>query len=296
MDKRNLYLMLFLALAIFFSCGSLSTDDPRSIGQGIDYDLTSETRKYVLGLELEEISGLTWEGSGQLACIQDEDGVIYLFDLKSGKVSKRVRFRKSGDYEGIEKSGGGYYVLKSSGKLLFISEKPGGEVNVDEIKTPFSSENNMESLGPGFTKNELLAGTKGKGQVEGVKRKGKGIYGFDKKEEKFRKDPAFMISRSEINEFLNQNGVEKIEGGYGISGVAVHPKKKEVFAISSEGKFLLVLSREGKILNFTDLPRKKYKQPEGICFSPEGDLFISNEGRGGAGNILHFEYLNTKGN
>jgi uncharacterized protein YjiK len=32
------------------------------------------------------------------------------------------------------------------------------------------------------------------------------------------------------------------------------------------------------------------KQPEGICFAPEGDLYISSEGRGADGFILRFAY------
>ena len=57
---------------------------------------------------------------------------------------------------------------------------------------------------------------------------------------------------------------------------------------------LMVLDRNGKVLDLQDLDNKLFLQPEGICFSPQGDLFISNEGRGGKGYILKFKYLKNE--
>ena len=59
--------------------------------------------------------------------------------------------------------------------------------------------------------------------------------------------------------------------------------------ISSVGKLLIVLNRKGKVLDVKELDPKMFRQPEGICFSPTGDMFISNEGQGGKGYILKFQ-------
>ena len=59
--------------------------------------------------------------------------------------------------------------------------------------------------------------------------------------------------------------------------------------ISSVGKLLVVLDRDGYILGVHALDPNLFRQPEGICFSPEGDLYISNEGRGGKGYVLKFK-------
>jgi hypothetical protein len=40
----------------------------------------------------------------------------------------------------------------------------------------------------------------------------------------------------------------------------------------------------------TEFDKKLFRQPEGICFKPNGDLFISNEGDGGKAKILKFKY------
>ena len=59
--------------------------------------------------------------------------------------------------------------------------------------------------------------------------------------------------------------------------------------ISNIGKLLIVMDRRGEILDIHALDIKLFRQPEGICFSPSGDLFISNEGQGGKGYILKFK-------
>ena len=72
------------------------------------------------------------------------------------------------------------------------------------------------------------------------------------------------------------------------SGIAVHPKTGQTFIIASDGKKLLVLSEKGQKEALISLNPKTYRQPEGICFSPDGDLFISSEGKDGDGYILRF--------
>ena len=58
--------------------------------------------------------------------------------------------------------------------------------------------------------------------------------------------------------------------------------------ISSIGKLLLTINRNGKILDIIELDKNIFNQPEGICFSKERNMFISNEGKNGGGNIVKF--------
>jgi len=48
--------------------------------------------------------------------------------------------------------------------------------------------------------------------------------------------------------------------------------------ISSTGKAMIVFDQSGVIVGYYMLPRKIFEQPEGICFSANGDLYISSEG------------------
>jgi sugar lactone lactonase YvrE len=71
--------------------------------------------------------------------------------------------------------------------------------------------------------------------------------------------------------------------------LAIHPIYGDIYIISSVGKLLIILNRHGKVQNVEELDPKLFRQPEGICFSPKGDMFISNEGQGGKGYIVKFK-------
>ncbi len=56
------------------------------------YDLTSPDADYELPDILREISGISWYGNNKIACIQDEQAVIYIFDEKKGEISDSYSF------------------------------------------------------------------------------------------------------------------------------------------------------------------------------------------------------------
>ena len=52
------------------------------------------------------------------------------------------------------------------------------------------------------------------------------------------------------------------------------------------------MSPKGDFRFVGELPRDLFKQPEGITFEfGDGDMYISNEGKGGVANILKFDYI-----
>jgi len=129
------------------------------------------------------------------------------------------------------------------------------------------------------------------------------VYRFDLHTKTTSKTPALII---DIEDLKNSRGYSsgmkwfsrligmldprKREVDFRPSGIAVHPKTKDFYLISSADKMLIVLNREGDIVAVEKLNEKIFKQPEGICFDPEGDLFISNEKNGGRANIVRFDY------
>lgn len=56
-------------------------------------------RKWDMPVELEEISGINYIHSEKMACVQDEEGSIFIFDLNNNLVDKKINFGKTGDYE-----------------------------------------------------------------------------------------------------------------------------------------------------------------------------------------------------
>ena len=71
------------------------------------------------------------------------------------------------------------------------------------------------------------------------------------------------------------------------SAVAIDPITQDLYILAAAGQLMVVLNPEYKVKAVKKLSRKTYGQPEGICFSPEGDLYISNEGGDKKSNFYH---------
>ena len=54
---------------------------------------------------------------------------------------------------------------------------------------------------------------------------------------------------------------------------------------------LVECTPKGKLQKVYSLNYSHFQQPEGISFDINGDLYISNEAKGGKANILNFNYL-----
>ena len=248
----------------------------------LSYDINKPDETYILPEYLEEVSGLTFYQQGQLAMLNDEKGRMYVYDLNLRKVVHRVRFEGNGDFEGIERVGDYIYAIESNGKLYRFNVKMEGIV--EKIKTPFRSSNDVEGLGHDPTTNHLLVALKADGDIKDVEVKGKAIYGYHLLTEKFKKTPLFVIRNKDMKRVLG----DKYK--FNPSGVAVHPITQELYVIAASGQALMVFSPEGEPLHLSRLKRSIFPQPEGITFTPNGDLYISSEVDGEGGIILKFNY------
>ena len=256
----------------------------------LSYDLNKPNQRWDLPNELEEISGLSFFKKNQLACIQDEDGIFYIYDLKKNEISRKDQFGEKGDYEGVEVINDTSYVLKSNGDVFFFPIEKQGIGEVRKIKTDLTKQNDAEGLGFSEALVELLIGCK---EDPGTKKvdieKSRSIYHVDLIEKKFKKKPKYLIDGKSYNEMLEKKGLSKKKHRpFKPSGVAVHPKNGFIFVIGTVGKMMVILTPNGEIDNMIPLDPKIFWQPEGICFSPQGDLYISSEGRGKHGYILKF--------
>jgi uncharacterized protein YjiK len=254
------------------------------------YDLQNPKKRWDLPKELEEISGLSFYQQDQLACIQDEDGVLFIFSLTKNQIIKTAKFSGKGDYEGVETIGDDVYVLKSNGKVYHFSLNKSGIGDIQEIETNLSSKNDTEGLGFESRLSELLIACK---EEPGTKKydleKCRSVFKIDLPERDFKNKPRFIIDGKAYNDMLEEKDLSKKKHKpFKPSGVAVHPQSGFIFVIGTVGKMLVVLNPEGTLVNLVPLDPDLFWQPEGICFSPDGDLFISSEGRGKKGYILKF--------
>ena len=75
------------------------------------------------------------------------------------------------------------------------------------------------------------------------------------------------------------------------SAIAIHPQSHNIYLLSTkDNKCMAVYNREGKLIAFQKIDKDLMPQPEGICFSPDGKLYISSEGnKHGHGKLFEFD-------
>ena len=157
-----------------------------------------------MGFELEEISGITYYGPNLLACVQDEEGKLYLYDLIEKEVRDRIKFGKGGDYEGVEVAAGKAYVLKSNGQLYEFTIGDVEELSINKLSTPLTIGNDTEGLGYDPASGHLLIACKAKGEIGEGKVKGKSVYAFDLEQRELIKVPLFTIRKKDIEKYLKK--------------------------------------------------------------------------------------------
>lgn len=257
-----------------------------------NYNLKKPDAKYFLPYVLEEISGMTYYKSGMIACVQDEDGKVFFYDHKKRALEKTIRFDGSGDYEGIATDGKRIFVMESNGDLhKFVLDKQGNIHKSKKYNTDLRKNNDAEGLVYDPISDQLLIACKGDAGLKGDKKKGRAVHIFDLDKKEIKTKPAFNISREDIKAYLEENKDFEYEANrinFKPSGIALHPINGHIYMIASVGKLMLITDKKGHIKGSIPLDPRLLGQPEGICFAPNGDLFLSSEGQGDKGYILRF--------
>ncbi len=248
--------------------------------RAIPFNISNPELKIELSKELKEISGLTWLGNNEIGAVQDEAGILYILDASSGEIKNKLKFSLPGDFEGVTIAGTCIYAITSSGMLYYFDRNNPSDIK--RIKTPLSWRNDAEGLCYDEDNEQLLVICKENGSISDSKFKGKSIFSIRTSDHYFSKNPLVTIKKKELEKFKK---VEKFKP----SAIAIDPLTKDIYILASVGKILLVLNANYNIKTVINLPSKLYSQPEGICFSKKGDLFISNEGKKNRGNFYHLK-------
>lgn len=256
-----------------------------------NYDLSVPYKQFYLPYELREISGLTWEGNNRVLTIQDEEGIVFTYQMDKEEIIQKVRFGKNLDYEGIARAGSKVYILERDGDIFEIDSLFGESVESKKYETPLSYQQEAEGLAYDQIDKCLLVALKeakleDESAGEGVKRL---IYSFDLNDNRLSDQPLYYIDELELGRLI-YNKEKSFE--FKPSGIAVHPQNGYIYVISSSGRLLVVMNRTGQLLYAESLDPSQFPQPEGITFDDEGRLFLSSEGRGGQGRLLVFNPTN----
>jgi hypothetical protein len=259
------------------------------------YDLKSPDTYQTFPGILKEISGLTYIDSTSFACIQDELGILFVYDFREKRVKQQQVFFEKGDYEDVARVNKTIYILRSDGALFEISDYTSASLTLNIYDTEIPSGDN-EGLCYDSKYNRLLIGCKGEIRKDNFKKK-QAIYSFDLKTKKTVANPAYVLSTKALNQFVKDNKVKDhkkddkgIESQLQISALAIHPLTGEIYILSAADNLICVIGRDGLVKNVEFLDRKLFGQPEGLTFLKNGDMLITNEGGNDNATLLRFSY------
>jgi uncharacterized protein YjiK len=284
-----------LIFLTFFSCITINSGNNKLIG----YNLTSPDVSIILPDILKEVSGVTYLGSNSFACIQDENGILFIYNTLKNKLEKQYTFNIDGDYEGIARVNKTIYVLRSDGALFEISDYESKDFTLDVYFTKIPSNNN-EGLCYDPDNKRLLIACKGKSNKGSDDRRE--IYGFDLKTKTLTKEPVFDFDLNVIKQFALDNEIDlpvrkKKKGKitepvikFETSAICIHPLTKRLYLISSSDHLLFIFNANGTIEYIELLNPYIFNNSEGISFFENGDMLIANEGHGKSPTLLRFNF------
>lgn len=269
-------------------CLLLQTTPPDTL----PYDLQNPS--FIINLvseELKEISGLSpTDSAGVYLAIADEKGEIFFIDGAGGGVILRsVLFRDKGDFEGVEMVGKCLYAVKSDGDIFEIGCWDGDTPNIVEYKTSLKKSDDVEGLCYDESRFSLLLACKQNPDSAGLRR----IFAFDLKTKQLSNKPVYTVNPDAVNRLVPLDGDKNHY--FSPSGIAIHPKTRDVYVLSSTQKRIVVLDyKTGDIRFAVRLDKKLLPQPEGIAFDADGNLYLSSEGKKGEGLVFKFDYKAPK--
>lgn len=265
------------------------------------YNLDHPDERLQLPEILREVSGITDVDINTLALVQDENGIVFIYDLEKNKIKRQFEFAEDGDYEGITRVGKTLYILRSDGTLFEIEDYEKESLQVTAYDTGILAKNN-EGLCYDPVYNRLLIANKSKAG-KGKEYKGiKAVFSFDLETKTTSEHPVYEFSLQAINRFVADNEIElpirTTKKGKQVptpefkpSAIAIHPITNQLYMLSAADHLILIFNIKGGIETVQVLDEFMFNKPEGITFFENGDMIISNEGpRDGQGTLLRFDY------
>lgn len=244
-------------------------------------------QKWDLPKALNEVSGIAWIGDNQIACVQDEDGIIFVYDLSTSRIEDKIDFGSGGDFEGIAVVEQDIYVLRSDGIIIEVSDFLGKDPQVKKHVTNLNrlAGINIEGLCADAENNRLLLAVK---ERKGSSKQ-KEIYAVDLNQKVSENKLLFTVDFTDPV-FQKVKGKEKFMPGE----IGIHPKTGEYFILDGSEPKLLIAEKDGTLKELFMLRLEEFGNPEGLTFSPSGELYISNEAEHAPANILKISLSREK--
>jgi uncharacterized protein YjiK len=254
------------------------------------YDLGLPTRSFLLPDDLQEISAIAAADDHTLACVQDEKGALFFFDLDQGRLVRRAKFGPGGDYEGLAKIGDDYWVLRSDGVVLRLVAAADRYEIAETLATGLPVKE-FEGLAVDGAANRFVLAPKSVAK-ETEERDLRPLFAFDLATRVAAKEPLITLHLDEVLDAarlqgiavptrISKRGKEKPLVRLFFAEVAVHPETGDLWLLSAGDRALLVVDRNGKLRGMHFFTTEEMPQPEAATFLPNGNLVLGSEGAGG---------------
>ena len=274
----NLPVFILSACLAFTSCNEQSYGSPK----GFNF---KEPESRELGKSVNEISGLTYNSDdSSLLAVSDSKRKIFQIDLAREKLkdySEKVYTQS--DFEDLVKLDTVIYVLISDGTVISMPLHLADSSRTVVYRSPFQGKNDFETMYYDPAANGLIVICKQCEEENGQQKRT--AYRFDLNEKAFDDAPFYSISTKDVKSLVKNDDAE-----FRPSAAAIHPIEKKLYILASAGSLLVIADTKGKVLEAFNLNPDKFPQPEGIAFTPNGNMYISNEGKYGTPTLLLFPY------
>ncbi len=280
----RIQIAIIIFAGAFFQCKNDSKSQYKNLPE---YNL-NQPKTLHLKSELDEISGVTFYAKDtSVFAINDEVGILYKIYLRKQLEIVRWKFSEGGDFEDLALVDSVFYVLQSNGKIHSFKVITPDSVVTEEFKSPFSGKNDLETMYYDDVEKQLVVLCK---DCKEDNKSTVTAWSFDPETKTFGSDPYYTLD----GKYIKSKLVTK-ENKFKPSAAALNPVTKELYIIASVNKGLVIADRKGRIKKVLDIDPKHFKQPEGLTFTPNGDLIISNEGAEiGPGNLMIFKNKKLK--
>ncbi len=277
---RWLLVLLILSLKAL-GCNLKNSDFTSPEGYDLNNPVTIK-----LPLELDEISGVAYYAKDtSVMAINDEYGRLYKIFLNRPNIIHTWPFTKGADFEDVSLIDSNFYVLKSNGNIICFRFITRDSIYFAEYTFPFGTQNEFEILYFDSSRQKIMLICK---DCESDKKSYLSTFSFDPWTLEYEASP-FQIDVTKIAAAI---GEKKIR--FKPSAAAINPVTRELYIISAVNDLLVIADDAGRTKKVFKIDGGLFKQPEGITFSPQGTMIISNEAADiGVANILIFPYQKT---
>lgn len=268
------------------------------------YQLVRPDSIYELPEVLREISGLGITSTGEVGCIQDERGLIFIYDTQMREVNRRIGFAKDADYEGLTFIDADAFVLRNNGNIYRVTTFDTGKPSKEKYKSLLNRKNNTKGIAYEPGKDRVLVVCQDGYRTGGEMIERMAVFAYDIDSNRVADSVAYHLTLDDVKLYAELAEPETYEEVFPMffghqrtfaaypSAIAVHPKTGDIYIASGVGRLLFILNPEGILVHIERLREDTYRQIEAMAFRADGTLLLASEGKEQPGMLYEFLMIN----